>query len=387
MGVSKILVADKDQDYGRALATAVSNLHSEFEISLVNLGSQKKGKFDTVIQLQEYDLILLGGYPDDTAESISRIIKKRTGIIILTDHIVDSLTEQLKKGTNHFWYIYKYSNLNDIISDLNYLAGTVAGKKSLARKSFAPELIGFYSISGGTGKTVAALGISRELSRFHDKKVLYISFEEMPATELFVGNHTKNRNIGDYLYYLFEKNDLSQCSRPAGFTTADHYGVESFYPTKGRNDLNYLTQQELIHFMKILSDSCRYDYIALDLKSDLSEDTLFLANLCGKIILLQNDDPVSEIKTGKLISYLEQMDFSGLKERVILVVNRLSGVEHSYWDPGDAYYSKIKKFYLEKDENSFCYESGHMDIDINHAFGIGIKKITDELLLQNRKEE
>jgi len=241
--------------------------------------------------------------------------------------------------------------------------------------------------SGGTGKTCAALGISRELSRFNDKKVIYIRFEEMPATELFIGNHPQNRNIGDYLYYLFEKNNLSLCSRPAGFTSADHYGVETFYPTKGRNDLSYLTQQELIHFLKILSDSCRYDYITLDLKSDLSEDTLFLANLCGKIILLQNDDPVSELKTRKLISYLAQKDFDGLKERVILAVNRSLGSEHDNRDYGDVFYSQIKKIYIEKDENSFHSSSGHMDIDINHAFGVGIKKITDELLLQTKKEE
>lgn len=386
MGVSKILLADKDTEYGSALATAVANLHNEFEISLASLETEK-GRLDTSVSLQEYDMVLIGGYPDEIAESISRKSKKRTAIIILTEDIVDSLTEQFKKGTNHFWYIYKYSNLNDIISDLNYMAGSVAGKKSFARKSCTPEFIGFYSISGGAGKTVAALGISRELSRFHDKKVLYISFEEMPATELFIGNHTQNRNLGDLLYYLFEKNDPSLCSSPAGFTSTDHYGVETFYPTKGRNDLNYLTQQEVILFLKILSDSCRYDYITLDLKSDLSDDTLFLVNLCGKIVLLQNDDPVSAFKTGKLISYLGQMDLNGLKDRVILAVNRSYDADYDHWDPSDTYFNQMKKFYIEKDENSFRYASGHMDIDINHAFGVGIKKIADEILLQNSKEE
>jgi hypothetical protein len=81
------------------------------------------------------------------------------------------------------------------------------------------------------------------------------------------------------------------------------------------------------------------------------------------------------------------MDFNGLKERVILAVNRLSGVEYDYWDPSDAFYSQVKKLFIEKDENSFRCSSGHMDIDINHAFGVGVKKIADELLLQTRKEE
>lgn len=387
MSVSKILLAEKDSEYGKALATAVSNLQNEFEISMMSLESGKNGRLDPRIPFHEYDLILLGGYPEEIAESIRRKLKKSTAVAFLSEDIADSLVKQSQIDSNHFWYIYKYSNLNDIISELNYLAGTVAGKKSLARKSFAPELIGFYSISGGTGKSVVALGIARELSRFHDKKVLYLSFDDMPATELFAGNHTQNRNIGDYLYYLFEKKNYDLCSRPSGFTSTDPYGVETFYPTKGRNDLNYLTQQEMIQLLKILSDSCRYDYIAMDLKSDLADDTLFLANLCGKILLLQNDDPVSEHKTRKLVAYLENIGFSGLRDRVVLAVNRTSGEENDKEDQRqELLYSQMKKVYIEKDENSFRYTSGYMDIDINNAFGVGIKKITEELLLQTIEE-
>ena len=382
MGVSKILLADKDREYGNALATALSNMHNEFEISLITLETEKNKKPDLTIPFDEYDLILLGGYPEEIAESICRKRKKKAGIVILTEEIVDSLTEQFKNEEDHFRYLYKYSNLNDIISDLNYLAGSVAGKKSLARKSFTPELIGFYGISGGTGKSVIALGISRELSRFHDKKVLYLSFEDMPAIELYVGNHVQSRNIGDFLYHLFEKKDSDLCSRPASFTTADHYGVETFYPTSGRNDLSYLTQQELIHLLKILSESCRYDYIILDLKSDLSDDTLFLASQCGKIVLVQNDDPVSALKTKKLAVYLGQTSFGGLIDRMLLAVNRSSGCEYDQEEHRDNISAPMKKFCIENDVNSFRYASGQMDIDISHAFGVGIKRIADELTLQ-----
>lgn len=387
MSVSKILLADKDPEYGKALATAISNLHHEFEISIMNLESGKKGKLDPAIPFHEYDLVLLGGYQEELADSIGKKLKKRSGIVILSDDIVDSLVKQFERDTDQFRYIYKYSNLNDIISDLNYLAGSVAGKKSLARKSSAPELIGFYSISGGTGKSVAAIGTARELSRFHDKKVLYLCFEEMPATELFFQNHAQRRNIGDYLYYLFEKKNCDLCRRPSGFTSADHCGVETFYPTKGRNDLNNLSQEELIHFFKIISDSCRYDYVVLDLKGDLSEATLFLANQCGKIILMQNDDPVSVHKTRKLAAYLGQTGFDGLTDRILLTVNRSSGAEYYDEEQDDTFYSRMKKIHIEKEDNSFRYASGYMDIDINHAFGVGMKKIAEELLLQDSREE
>ena len=106
----------------------------------------------------------------------------------------------------------------------------------------------------------------------------------------------------------------SICGHPEGFTSSDDFGVEIFYPSNGRNDLNYLTQEELICFLKMISDSCRYDYITLDLKSDLSEETLFLMNLCSKIIMIQTDNPVSEFKTQKFIAYLSKVSLSKYKD-------------------------------------------------------------------------
>ena len=71
-------------------------------------------------------------------------------LVILTEYIVENLMKQSENEGNHFWYIYKYTNVNNIISDLNYLIGSITGKKNLLKKSSAPNLIGFYSISGGT---------------------------------------------------------------------------------------------------------------------------------------------------------------------------------------------------------------------------------------------
>ncbi len=380
MSASKLLIAEKDLEYGRALSRAVSNLHNEFEITIMNLGSHGKAKLDGRISYHEYDLILIGGCPDGTAEMIRNKIPNCSRIVILTEYIVENLLKQSKNEGNHFWYLYKYVNVNHFISDLNYLIGFITGKKSLMRKAFAPNLICFYSVSGGSGKTVIALGTSRELSRYHDKKVLYLSFEEIPATELYTKNNIENRNIGDYLYFLLEKNNVNLCSHPEGFTSHDEFGVESFYPTKGRNDLNYLTLEELIYFLKLISDSCRYDYITMDLRSDLSEETLFLLNQCCKIILVQNDDPVSKFKNRKFLAYLRERSSFKYKDRVILAVNKAYSHESEMENNEDFNLHNLKCISIEKDENSFRYAMNHFDIDINHAFGIGIKKIADEIL-------
>lgn len=380
MGAGKILLADKDREYAGALARAVSNLHNGFDVTIMSLEPCGKVKGCGGIAFQDYDLILIGGYPEETVVSIGSRIPGRSRVVMLTEHMADSLVKQSGNGENHCWYIYKYVNVSDIISDLSYLIGIITGRKNLLRKSFAPILIGFYSAGGGAGKSAVAVGTSRELSRYHDKKVLYLSFEEISALDLFFNNHPEGRNIGDYLYYLLEKQNECLCSRPEGFTASDDYGVEAFYPSKGRNDLNYLTQEEMICFIKIISDSCRYDYIALELKSDLAGDTLFLMNLCARIVLIQSDDPVSEFKNRKFIAYMETLNTFKYKDRFLLVVNRTGCPGQERKEDVDSCGKNIKRIPIEKDENSFRFTENRLDIDINHVFGVGIKKIADEII-------
>lgn len=386
MGASKIILADRDMEYGRALARAVSNLHNEFDITIAQFEIQGQEMLDSSIELHNYDLILIGGYSDEFTEAIRDKTSKGRRIVILTDHISENLVKQSEADESHFWYLFKYTDVSLIVSDLNFLIGSLTGKKSLLKKSSAPEFIGFHSISGGAGKTVISLGASRELVRYHDKKVLYLSFEDIPTTELLIKNHSQNRNIGDYLYFLFEKRNDHLCSRLESFTVTDEFGVETFYPTGGRNDLNELTQEELVQFLKVISDSCRYDYIVFDLKSDLSEETLFLMNLCSRIILVQKDDPVSGFKSGKLEAYLKQeaRKFSG---RCILAVNKTSSPEPVHEENEICVFKSLKKIYIEKDDNSFQFGWNHLSIDISHTFGVGVKKIADEILSPDTRQQ
>ena len=47
MSVSRILLAEKDLEYGRAIARAVSNLHREFEIKIISLETHGKIKLNS----------------------------------------------------------------------------------------------------------------------------------------------------------------------------------------------------------------------------------------------------------------------------------------------------------------------------------------------------
>ena len=374
----KVLLSDKDTEYGKALANAISNLHNEFEIRLFSV--EEIFNKDELF-LNQYDLFLIGGYVDNEIESLKINNPEKSKVVILTEYQVEDIMKQTEDHSDRFWYLYKYVEINKVITDLNFIIAFVSGKKSFMRRSLHTNIIGFYSISGGVGKSVISIGTSRELSRYHDKKVLYLSFEEIPATELYIKCISNKRNVGDYLYYLLERQNEILCSHLDGFISTDEFGVEFFPSSNGRNDLNYLSKEELIYLIKVLSDSCRYDYIIFDLNNSLSEETFLLMEQCSKIILVQRNSPVSSFKNKKMMNYLKEMSSFQLSDRILKIINKTENFEEDESFKGQVQeMDHSKNIYIERDESSFQVLDNHLEININHSFGVGIKQITDAIL-------
>ncbi|MEL7654625.1 MAG: hypothetical protein AAGU75_01810 [Bacillota bacterium] len=379
----KVLLTDRDKEYGKALTKAISNLHNEFEVSVYSLNEDDSNEYE--FSIDSYDLYLIGGYLNSQIESFPIKNLNKNKAVILTEYQVETILKQTAYHTDDYWYLYKYVKIDEIISDLNYIIGFISGKKSVLRKSQHTNIIGFYSISGGAGKSVISIGTSRELCRYHDKKVLYMSFEEIPATELYIKYNFKNRNIGDYLYYLLKKQNENICSHLDGFTVLDEFGVEFFPSSNGRNDLNCLTKDELTYLVKVLSDSCRYDYIIFDLNNDLSEETLLLMDQCCKIIIVQNKNLAAVYKCEKMFNYLRNINSFHFQDRLFCVTNKIEASDNNLFENQGLSMKSLKNIFIERDENSFRVLDDHLDFNINHSFGIGIKQITDEIILSEIK--
>lgn len=379
MCANKLLLADKDLEYSRAFAKAITNMHKEIEITITNL--------DDPIDFMGYDLILTGGVSEESLKNIIRNRHSKEYFVILADDATMDLKKQYQEEGEHFWQVYKYQNLERIISDLDFIISCITGKKKVYRKDTETSMVGFLSGGGGAGRTVLAIAASRELVRHHNKKVLYLSFEEIPATELYFGKCSGTRNISDFLYFLLEKNNEAVCSHLESFLCTDEYGVETIMTSEGINDLSLLGREETERFIQTILDSKRYDHIVLDLKNDVTEHVLQLVDLCRSLILIQSSDTVSRFKTDKLVHILDK---EGILERHgdhILVTNRsLENVpDESYEQDGQAMPRKDQqRITIGEDRCSFHCRSDKLEIDICGSFGLGIKKLAEEILVSKR---
>lgn len=369
----RLLILSTDKEYGNALGKAVSNLHREMIVRVEPLDSP----YDEAVD--NYDLILLECELEGFVK-VKEFLFSTGRLVGLSEEPVVALNAQAEMPKdNHLWKIYKYSRVSDIVSDLKYLYSLLTGNKNFVKKIRDGNFIGFCSASANVGKSVIALSTARELAKYQDKNVLLICFDEIPATTLYTGAKCSNkRNLSDFLYYLFHRKEENICSFLESFTYRDEFGVMTFYPSPVINELRQLKEEELMFFLKMVSESAQFDYILLDLASDLSHENLFLLNYCRKLVFVQGDSAVCQYKSKMFLGYFSQINQAKLEADFIFVDNKYQfSYDQNYNDIAEQAQGAIR---IEEDNGSFIYKDGYMNISIDNVFGLGIKKIVDEIV-------
>ncbi|MDF2655122.1 MAG: ParA family protein [Bacillota bacterium] len=371
----RLLIAHNEREYGFALAKAISNIHKGFDVNIVPFQSMLE--IESALFSNKCDFLLTdSGFESFDLDRINdpSLLRKT---VVLTEAFPELIVNQVKRNDSGHWLIYKYATVSDILNDLNFLYAYLTGKK-IVNSYLSTALIGVLGVSGGAGTSTVAIGLARELSRFHDKKIMFLTFEEFPATELVVKFGPGRRRIGDYLYYLFEKNDEEICSHLDGFTTQDNFGVSFFCPSTGKNELCCLSKDDIDYFIKHLTDSSRYDYIVLDLNHGITPETQQLLTYCSRIVMVHKNDPISLHKLRKSIDFLNKREQSFSEEKLLHVSN-LNRSEHQL--TGNDSTGLEKLIVIDHDENSFSYNGEELDIEISQTFGTGIKQIAQAVLL------
>jgi len=270
----KIAVVSPDEAYNRTFC--MSLLHACRQLEVTSYSTRQ-----FVLDWADYegpgafydgfDLILWAG--EEISDSYG------DNIVYLTDQ--DSLAEMDYAG-NRF-SIYQYSPAGTIVAAVFDIYTHLTGRQfSLVRRDEV-KVFAFSSCCGGSGCTTLTRAFCQEMARFRGKRVLCISLEVVESAGDFMPMAEGIKTEGEFLYRL-----LGKRTRPFldSYLVKDDFGVCSFSPPKGRNPLGDLTREDMNTLLAALMDSGRFDVIAADLSTCLSEAAVAVMDTADRICLI-----------------------------------------------------------------------------------------------------
>lgn len=218
-----------------------------------------------------FDLILWAG--DEISDSYG------DNIVYLTDR--ESLAEMDYAGSR--FSLYKYSPASTIVAEVFDIYTHLTGRQFSLVKRDDVMVFAFASCCGGSGCTTLTRAFCQEMARFRGKNVLCISLETVESAGEFMPAAEGVKTEGEFLYRL-----LGKSTRPFldSYLVKDDFGVCSFSPPKGRNPLGDLNREDMNTLLAALMDSGRFDVIAADLSTCLSEAAAAVMDIAERICLI-----------------------------------------------------------------------------------------------------
>lgn len=211
--------------------------------------------------------------------------------------------------------LYKYSSIKEIYAEIM--------KEIRVNMEQLPvdhtKLYTVYSVCGGSGKTIAALGICSALSDF-GKNVLYISTE----------------TYQDFTFYLQDKKYASP-SFCYALATGDRDMVARMLTELGNEEFHFLrplektpisyriTDESYLELVKQVAELKKYDAIVLEMSRELTRGKLKLMEQSDKVIniCMQTEDGAYKIE-----KLLQNMNWK--EEQWLFVCNRYKKNEENY---------------------------------------------------------
>lgn len=375
----KVAIVSEDAAYNRALAVSIAtscrdlSVHSFSSRTFVKNWSEYDGRG---AYYDQFDIILWAG--EEISDSYGDNIV----------YLAEKASLSCRDYENNRFCIYRYSTAHTIIAAIFDIYSHLTGRNAYYMKKSNTRLLGFSSSRGGTGCTTVAMAVGQELCRFHGKKILYLSLEDIESTECFTTRGTVAKNVGEFLYRLLGREGISAGCEDGkipfldGYVVSSVFGIEAFAPTRGKNPLRELKADDMQRFLATLMDCGRYDVIVMDLSSCLTEAAIAAMRLANKICFIAK---AGDLKYREE-NYMSQVICCGGEE----TVERMIKVENMFVLPEGQEMNDVKSPYNESREmiptSSYLrkfsrnYRINGDDITLEGGFGEDISRLTALML-------
>lgn len=355
----RIEIHSRDKEYAEALAKILALRYKSLHVVLIDQLTEIDSD-EAVLQLVEGN------------DKATPVVDRFPARLLLCEN--EAVCDE-KAGR-----LFKYAAVTELAGQCLDLFGRLSGHPRFigARAEF--RLILFGGVAGGVGTTALCLSVARELARFHEKRVLFLSFENPSSAAVYFTEAEAKAAApaGDYLYYCFSNNPSHMLAYPERFIVTDGWGIDTLLPGPGFNEIAALESGEFERLLEILGRVRRYDYILLDLPLTGDEWKKDLIKRAALLVTVSDQSAVSQIKRqnwAELLPGSEETVDDGSIDRLD-VYNR--------WTLRDGFNAEDSETgracWIAEDPESFTVQDGHILIDLNKAYGLGVKKIADELI-------
>jgi MinD-like ATPase involved in chromosome partitioning or flagellar assembly len=308
--------------------------------------------------------------------------------IYLTDNMNASaerivyLTEEPSLATvneeTSCYILHKYQHIGYISNILRLAHSDYSKSEMLSDETENANIICICATSGGTGCTSVSLGLCQELTRFHGKKVLYISLEEFESTLThFPDAHHEANNITKLVYSILNLNGGCN-STPAAYISKNDFGVSAFHPARGRNPLRDLTGNEFIKFINHITKEKLFTDLVLDCGNGLDSSILSAFQLSAGIYHVTGKNPDHNRKSTYLRTVANRLTTKNATG--IMDVHNFY-VENEVEDGSPLIDDRKHKLTIEQDYSSFDIINECYVISLDKMFGQGIRNLAQHVIL------
>ncbi len=233
------------------------------------------------------------------------------------------------------------------------------------------NVVAVYSPIGGSGKTCIAIGAAiRCINRGF--KVFYLNLESASSVDLFF-DCNKVHSISEVLYFLKEKgkniNNKIEALKSVDAITGIH-----FLSSPDRCfDYDEIEPEEYKHLIASIVEIGIYDFVFVDMPSDINKRVIPLLDICDNIILPALEDGLSNNKLEKFYNELKAVDgelYERVKGKITKVVNRASQYHSCMGDHNNAVDIKLPEI-----DTLISYKHNRASLNLNNEFGAALDKI------------
>ena len=284
MAKPRIIIADTDINYIIPLQLKfVEDFFEKVDVEIITDEAYFETFFSTP---QKADILIV------SEELYSQAMQRHniSHIFVMNEQYEEDQTADL--NVNH---IFKYTSIKEIFNEITGKSADVLKLDKSAKQE--TQVILFYSASGGTGKTTAAMGVSASLTKNY-KRVLYINAARLQVFQHMLENHSAI-TAADVYAKLTAANDgiyseIKHVIRKELFSY-----IPPFKAALMSLGLEYSVFAKIVNSAK---KSGEYDFIVVDADVTFDEDKAALLNISDKVVIITQQNLSAVLATNILVS-------------------------------------------------------------------------------------